>query len=279
MVFVSWKFMLRPPFPHSLDGYGANYTPDFLTFSKKEYMMKKVGELMKIYGAIRTAIYWALTALVFVFVLTLAEIEVLRYAIGGLMIFYGVEEIIHTAVKHEKHYSIHTLYWNIIEMLIGLVLIVFVETGEEEVTYAVVCVCWAIWSILRESRELVEVTEELKAKKPIACKIVAIVNMLESLTVVALSLTMLIEPGEHHAKIHLYLLGVELFTKVLFPILNYIAERVEEKKKLDGQAEPSEVLDSEAAAAEEEQTAEETTEKEQNAEEEKVEQPDPAPQD
>ena len=172
---------------------------------------------MKIYGAIRTAIYWALTALVFVFILELAHFEVLRYAIGGLMIFYGVEEILHTVFKHQKHYSIHSLYWNIIEILIGLVLIVFVETGDEEVTYAVVCVCWAIWSILREARELVEVTEELKAKKPIACKIVAIVNMLESLTVIALSLTMLIEPGEHHAKIHLYLLAVELFTKVLFP--------------------------------------------------------------
>ena len=58
---------------------------------------------MKIYGAIRTAIYWALTALVFVFILDLAHFEVLRYAIGGLMIFYGVEEIIYTAIKHEKH--------------------------------------------------------------------------------------------------------------------------------------------------------------------------------
>ena len=233
---------------------------------------------MKIYGAIRTAIYWALTALVFVFVLTLAEIEVLRYAIGGLMIFYGVEEIIHTAVKHEKHYSIHTLYWNIIEMLIGLVLIVFVETGDEEVTYAVVCVCWAIWSILREARELVEVTEELKAKKPITCKIVAIVNMAESLTVIALSLTMLIEPGEHHAKIHLYLLGVELFTKVLFPILNYIAERVEEKKKPDEQAEPSEGIEGEVAASEEEQPTDKTTEEEQTTEEKQEEQPEEAPQ-
>ena len=136
-------------------------------------------------------------------------------------------------------------------MLIGLVLIVFVETGDEEVTYAVVCVCWAIWSILREARELVEVTEELKAKKPIACKIVAIVNMLESLTVVALSLTMLIEPGEHHAKIHLYLLAVELFTKVLFPILNYIAERVEEKKvKAEQIAVPAQTLEEIAAYVE-----------------------------
>ena len=210
---------------------------------------------MKIYGAIRTVIYWALTALVFAFVLSLAEIEVLRYAIGGLMIFYGVEEILHTAVKHEKHYSIHSLYWNIIEILIGLVLIAFVETGEEEVTYAVVCVCWAIWSILRETRELVEVTEELKGQKPMACKVVAIVNMIESLTVIALSLTMLIEPGEHHAKIHLYLLAVELFTKVLFPIVNFIAEHLHEKKKGKLEQLATEPAEGETAPSAEEQTA------------------------
>ena len=186
---------------------------------------------MKIYGAIRTVIYWTLTALVFVFVLTLAEIEILRYAIGGLMIFYGVEEILYTVFKHEKHYSIPSLYWNIIEILIGIVMIAFVETGDEEVTYAVVCVCWAIWSILREARELVEVTEELKERKHPLSRVASIVNAVESLTVIALSLTMLIEPSEHHAKIHLYLLAVELFTKVLFPIIHYIAERAEEKKK------------------------------------------------
>lgn len=186
---------------------------------------------MKIYGAMRTALYLILTALVFVFISTTAKIEVLRYFIGGLMIFYGVEEIIFTVFKHEKHYSTNSLYWNIVEILIGFTLIVFVETGEEELTYAVVCVSWAIWSILRETRELVEATEELKENKLIIGKIVAIVNLLESLTVIALSLTMMIEPGEHHAKIHLYLLGVELFTKMLFPIINYIAEYLEEKKK------------------------------------------------
>ena len=217
---------------------------------------------MKIYGAIRTAIYWALTVLVIVFISTLAEIEVLRYAIGGLMIFYGVEEIVYTAFKSKKHYSIHSIYFNIVEIIIGLTLIVFVETGDIEVTYAVVCVGWAIWSILRETRELVEATEELKDNKLIICKIVAIVNLIESLTVIALSLTMIIEPGEHHAKIHLCLLAVELFTKVLFPIINHIAERLEEKKKaktvnIEVDSPQPETLDDEVAVSDEEQQNEE----------------------
>lgn len=185
---------------------------------------------MKIYRVIRTAIYWALAILVVAFISHIAEIEILRYFIGGLMILYGVEEIIHAVFKNKKHYSIHTLYWNIIEIVIGLTLVSFVETGDVEVTYAVVCVAWAIWSILREARELVELAEELKHNKLIACRIVAIVNLAESLTIIALSLTMLIEPGEHHATIHLYLLAVELLTKALFPIINYVAERAHERK-------------------------------------------------
>ena len=185
---------------------------------------------MKVYGAIRTAIYWILAALIIAYVSTLAEIEVLRYFIGGLIVFYGVEEILYTVFKNKKHYSTHSLYWNIIEIAIGLTLIIFVETGELAVTYAVVCVGWAFWSILREAREIAEVSEELKKNKLILCRVVAIVNLIESLVVIAMSLTMIIEPGEHHAKVHLYLLAVELFTKVLFPILIYVAERLEEKK-------------------------------------------------
>lgn len=185
---------------------------------------------MKTYGIIRTVIYLALTALVIAFVSAIAEIEVLRYFIGGLIIFYGAEEIVYTVFKNKKHYSIHSIFWNIVEVIIGLVLIVFVETDDIEVTYAVVCVCWALWSIIRETRELAEITEEIKEHKPITCKVVNIINMLESLTVIALSLTMIIEPGEHHAKIHLYLLAVELFTRVAYPIIKYIAE-VRSKKK------------------------------------------------
>ena len=191
---------------------------------------------MKIYGVIRTALYCALTVLVIVFAPALAQIEVLRYFIGGVMIFYGVEEVILTLFKSKKHYEIRTLYWNIVEVIIGLTLIVFVETGDIEVTYAVVCVGWAIWAILRETHELCEASIELKENKLIACKIVAILNLVESLALIALSLAMLIEPGAHHARIHLYFLSVELFTKVLFPIVNDIAKRLSERKK--GAVEP-----------------------------------------
>ena len=186
---------------------------------------------MKIYRMIRVPLYLALAALVIVFVRELAEIRALRFFIGGLMIFYGAEEVILTAVRHAKHYDINLLYWNVIEIAIGVTIIAFVKTGATDMTYAAVCVAWAIWSILREARELAEVTEELKHKELPICRVVAFANMLESLVVIVFSLMLLARPGEHHAKIHLYLLAVELSTKVLFPLIDHIAERAAKKKK------------------------------------------------
>ena len=48
---------------------------------------------MKIYRMIRVPLYLALAALVIVFVRELAEIRALRFFIGGLMIFYGAEDV------------------------------------------------------------------------------------------------------------------------------------------------------------------------------------------
>lgn len=171
---------------------------------------------MKVYKIIRTGVFLALAAVALIFLHTF--VENLHYFIGSLMVFYGVEEIIFTVFHERKHFSIKSLYWNVVEILIGLTLIIFVS--HEESPYPVVCVAWATWSILRETRELVEITEEFKKKPTVLSKVVAIVSVLESLIVIGFSITMIIEPGEHHAMIHMYLLAVELATKVIFPLFD-----------------------------------------------------------
>lgn len=169
---------------------------------------------MKAYKFIRTGVFLALAAVTLIFLHTF--VENLHYFIGALMVFYGVEEIVYTAFHEKKHFSVRSLYWNIVEILIGSTLIIFVSHEP----YPVVCVAWATWSILRETRELVEITEEFKHKPTVLGKIISIVSVLESLIVIAFSITMIIEPGEHHAMIHMYLLAVELATKVIFPLFD-----------------------------------------------------------
>ena len=80
--------------------------------------------------------------------------------------------------------------------------------------YATVCVIWAVWSILRESIELQEIVEgELHP-------VLGVVSGLESVAVIVLSVMLMIEPGEHHAMIHSYLLCVELVLSAVIPLLN-----------------------------------------------------------
>lgn len=185
----------------------------------------------KVYNLIRTVIFVGLAAFVItaLYLLDLSEIERLRYFIGALMIFYGAEEIIYTAFNRKNHISVKSLYWDIVEIILGLVMILFVGKGEADVIYAVVCVSWATWSILRETRELVEITLEFKEKAT------GILNISESLTVIALSVTMIIEPTKHHAYIHLWLLVAELLTTALFPVLDNackpLMERIASRRK------------------------------------------------
>ena len=49
----------------------------------------------------------------------------------------------------------------------------------------------------------------------------AIVSGLESVAVIVLSVMLMIEPGEHHAMIHSYLLVAELILSGLIPVLNH----------------------------------------------------------
>ena len=81
-------------------------------------------------------------------------------------------------------------------------------------SYESVCVIWATWSILRESYEIKEIACELKNIVP------KVISGVESIVVIVFSILLLIEPGHHHALIHLYLLLAELLITPLTPLLD-----------------------------------------------------------
>ena len=99
-------------------------------------------------------------------------------------------------------------FWAYFFLLIGIILFV--------VSYDIIKVClvWGVWSILRESKEMAEAITKLSARKT------EIINVVESVIIIALSFTMILEPNESHAYLHIILLGIELVIVVLF----YFAE-------------------------------------------------------
>lgn len=136
-------------------------------------------------------------------------VENLRWFIGGLIVLYGALGILALALEKKKPiYEEHEFLFSAIEILIGLTLLVFIKE------YATICVVWAVWSILRESIELKEIVAgELHP-------VLAVISGIESIAVIVLSITLMMEPGEHHAMIHTYFLCLELTLSGVIPVLN-----------------------------------------------------------
>ena len=134
----------------------------------------------------------------------------LRWFIGGLIVLYGSLGILALLLAKVKPiYEGQGFLFFSVEILLGLVTLCFIKD------YATVCVIWAVWSIIRESVEL----EEIVARE--LHPVLALVSGLESVAVVVLSVMLMMEPGEHHAMIHSYLLVVELVLAALIPVINH----------------------------------------------------------
>ncbi|MBP5428194.1 MAG: hypothetical protein J6Z04_02780 [Clostridia bacterium] len=134
----------------------------------------------------------------------------LRWFIGGLIVLYGSLGILALMLAKVKPiYEGQGFLFFSVEILLGLTTLCFIKE------YATVCVIWAVWSILRESVELEEIVErELHPS-------LAVFSGIESVAVIVLSIMLMIEPGEHHAMIHSYLLAVELVLAALIPVINH----------------------------------------------------------
>lgn len=164
------------------------------------------------YYSIKLIVYAILAILIFVF--RKEMVENLKYFIGGLMLLYGLEEILFEIIYSRKHILHQSkLYLGFIELLLGAVVL------SVPMAYASVCIIWATWSILRESYEIKEVFCELKRLVP------KILSATESIVIIVFSILLIIEPGEHHAMIHLFLLLVELIVSPLTPLLDELLSK------------------------------------------------------
>ena len=142
-----------------------------------------------------------------------------HYLIGIIMVMYGVEEVVTHLISKKSFTENNSFYWGVVDFILGFLLIIKIRTPET------VYVTWAIWSILRETIELQEITELLKEH------IFAFVNMFESILILVFSVLMLINPTPHHAVTHVYLLSLELTINSIAPLVYYIIKEKKEAKE------------------------------------------------
>ena len=150
--------------------------------------------------------------------------------VGSVILTYGLDVLIVSIIKKTYIGGDYFLFGGLVHLLIAV--IIFMVSGD----LVKICLVWAVWSIIREGKELSESIHRLTLKKP------AIVNVIESVTVVYLSFSMILEPTLRHAHIHVVLLGIELILEVAFPFVNGLIDKFfYEKRRLKtaGNVEPS----------------------------------------
>ena len=170
-----------------------------------------------IYHLVKLAIFIAIAIIIFFFRVWM--VEHLRHFIGSLMLLYASEEVLFDMLFERKNvWHAGKIYLALAETILG-VSIYFIPVSIETT-----CVIWATWSILRECQEIKEIIVYLKHILP------RILSGVESLAAIVLSVMLIIEPGEHHAMIHIYLLLVELVLNPLVPLLDELLSKKKEEK-------------------------------------------------
>lgn len=170
------------------------------------------------YLLIKLAVFTTLA--VFVLIYREKLVENLQPFIGSLMIFYGFEGILYEVLSHKLHFiHVGKSYLGLIELIFGTVLLI------APLEYSYVCIIWATWSIVRESYELKEVVSDIKSIAP------KVLSGAESIAVIVLSVMLILEPTEHHALIHMYMLVIELILNPTTILLDELLVHLREKKK------------------------------------------------
>ena len=176
---------------------------------------------MKTYKIIKFVFYILLGTLILIFNNPL--LEYVPFLVGSIMILYGLEDTIVKIFLKEFKEDITKSVDNLLIIMLGIILF-FLNKPEHFVS---ACIIWATWSILREEWEIKE-----KAIEESNSLIIAIVNVIESIVLIVFSILLIFSPTEHHAHVHIILLGIELMLEVIFPVLDDLFSKLFPKSKL-----------------------------------------------
>lgn len=139
--------------------------------------------------------------------------------VGSVVFLYGLNITIVSILKKRFFGENALVFDGIMLYLISLILFLV----EDIIS---VCLVWAVWSIMREGKEMSIAIREIIKKKS-----VELLNLIESVVIIAFSFIMVLNPNEEEAHFHVYILGIELLLEVIFPVIKLFVERKHKKHK------------------------------------------------
>ena len=174
---------------------------------------------MKNLKIIKTVLYMLGGVAVLILNNLIMERQFVGYLVGMVIAFYALDIVI-VSVAEKRALGEDGVFMALTHALLSVVLFLVADDIVK------ICLVWAVWSILREGKELSECIHRISHKK------MGILNAVESIVIIVFSFTMILEPGEHHAHVHVIILGIELMLEVIFPIMNGFFDSYAERKKL-----------------------------------------------
>lgn len=135
----------------------------------------------------------------------------LNIFVGAIIVLFSIEPIILLFVKNERHEFLSNLLKGSLTFCFGLLMMLLVKTISSQILLA--CVIWGVWSILRELEEI----RSNISKKIKTTPVCALLNILESVAVIVLTIIFIVGHNPQGVNFHLYILGVELVLESLWP--------------------------------------------------------------
>ena len=165
--------------------------------------------MFKVFDIIKSLVYIVLLVLV-LFIYKNVGYNA-NYVVGATMIIHSVFGILDYFINKGRKQIIPKLIYDISILTLGIVLL-FLGGSDYLV---LICIMWAIWSIVREANEIL--TYVFAENEHIVLKILGFIESIVSTTFAVL---LLIHPTLEHLEIHYILLVIEFATTAIFPIIN-----------------------------------------------------------
>lgn len=138
--------------------------------------------------------------------------------IGGIMLLNAAEDITTWSIKGYAKEG--TRFFDALILLI-LALVLFLVRDDFEKCMII----FGAWMILGEGREITDCVMVLKNNK------YALLDVAESIGVIIMSILLILNPTEHHAHIHVFILGAELLAEVAFYYMYQYLDKKSNKAK------------------------------------------------
>lgn len=181
-------------------------------------------KIKKIYCIFKSIIFISAAILIFIFSesFIIDDFKNLPILVGSIMCYYGLEAVVKILINKNIKQEAMNFFNGEITILLGI--IVLTRIGKMSDSIVIVGILWAVWAIMRESEEIF-----VKVVKIWDHKIIAFINLLESLVVIYFSVSLMLNPIEHHIFVHVILLGIELILEILFELYIDIIEAKDKK--------------------------------------------------